>query len=372
LKTPFAVNTSTRIREASFSSLSTARACALGNTQYLVCLHSTGGFLSTRSTALNGNGWPTIPMLPVCSMTTRANAPSRSRWPRQKGTVIEQSADPGPLSHSVIHSSDWNLCSSAATGCMTAEATITSSQINSREKRLSLMIVVCLDRSFIPPPRPGARQGGGDNRRSTACSTFPERRLRQAALQGREVDAGHLLVLVEAGKDDSLGAGRSIPLQLQASRVDLVHHALHRRVDRDDRPVPWPELAAQVGAARLGDGVHPSQYPFHGFDRNEMYHVERPRGIVHACGGPPATMSPREHNAARSQAARPYLSALQVNSTRTSAFAGVTIPFRTLGISYRPVTCDGPRVARPEQHLQVARLAGRRLEVLGGDGGVEG
>jgi hypothetical protein len=225
LKTPFSVNTSTRIREAPFSSLSTARACAPGNTQYLVCLHSTGGFLSTRSTALNGNGWPTIPMLPVCSMTTRANEPFRSRWPRQKGTVIEQSANPAPLSHSVIHSSDWNRCSAAVAGCMTAEATITSRQITIREKRLSLMIVMCLDRSSIPPPRPGARQGGGDKGRSRACSTCPGSRLLQAAMQGRDVDAVHLLVLVVAGKDDGLGAGRSIPLQLQASRADLVHHA---------------------------------------------------------------------------------------------------------------------------------------------------
>ena len=92
--------------------------------------------------------------------------------------------------------------------------------------------------------------------------------------------------------------------------------------------MPRPELAAQAGAARFGDGVRPSHYPVPGFDRSEMFHVEPPRGIVpvDARGGPPATMSPREHDAERSQAARPCLSALQVNSTRTSAFAGVTYP----------------------------------------------
>ena len=169
MKTPFAVNTSTRIREASFSCLSTARACALGNTQYRDCLHSTGGFLSIRSTALNGNGSPTIPMLPVWSMTTRANEPSRSRWPRQKGTVIEQSGDPVPLSHSVIHSSDWNLCSAAVAECATAEATIATSQITIPGKRLSLMIVVC-------PIAVLFRRRGRALGRSTACSIFPERR----------------------------------------------------------------------------------------------------------------------------------------------------------------------------------------------------
>src|SRR6266481_5523464 len=71
-----------------------------------------GGFLSTRSTALIGRGWPTIPMLPVWSMTTSANEPARSPCVCQKGTVIEQSEV--PILHSVIHSSDLNVCSSAA------------------------------------------------------------------------------------------------------------------------------------------------------------------------------------------------------------------------------------------------------------------
>jgi len=44
--------------------------------------------------------------------------------------------------------------------------------------------------------------------------------------------------------------------------------------------VPRPELAAQAGAARFGDGVRPSHYPVPGFDRSEMFHVEPPRGIV--------------------------------------------------------------------------------------------
>src|SRR5215469_9158241 len=67
-----------------------------------------------RSTALVGSGWPTIPMLPVWSMTTSANEPARSLCVCvcQKGTVIEQSEV--SLLHSVIHSSDLNVCSPAA------------------------------------------------------------------------------------------------------------------------------------------------------------------------------------------------------------------------------------------------------------------
>src|SRR6266446_8686757 len=80
--------------------------------QYGVSLHSIGGFLSTRSTALIGRGWPTIPILPVWSMTTSANEPPRSPCVCQKGTVIEQSEVPIP--HSVIHSSDLNVSSPAA------------------------------------------------------------------------------------------------------------------------------------------------------------------------------------------------------------------------------------------------------------------
>ena len=65
-----------------------------------------------RSAALIGRGLPTIPMLPVWSMTTSANEPPRSPCVCQKGTVIEQSEV--PILHSVIHSSDLNVCSPAA------------------------------------------------------------------------------------------------------------------------------------------------------------------------------------------------------------------------------------------------------------------
>jgi len=100
------------------SCLTTARACALGKIQYRACLHSIGGFLSTRSTAFTGDGWPTIPMLPVWSMMTRAKEPSPPPRVCQNGTVIEQSGVPllGSAPHSVIHSSDRNVCSPVAGG----------------------------------------------------------------------------------------------------------------------------------------------------------------------------------------------------------------------------------------------------------------
>jgi len=80
--------------------------------------------------------------------------------------------------------------------------------------------------------------------------------LRQAAAQGAEINAVHLLVLLEAGKDDRLGAGHGITVALQALRADLLHHALHWRVDRGNRPVVGAEIALQAHAARRGDRVH--------------------------------------------------------------------------------------------------------------------
>jgi hypothetical protein len=80
--------------------------------------------------------------------------------------------------------------------------------------------------------------------------------LRQAPVQRREIDAVHLLILVEAGKDNSLSAGLGVALQLQSLRADLFHHALHRRVDRGDRPVIRPEIVLETCPVRLGDRVH--------------------------------------------------------------------------------------------------------------------
>jgi hypothetical protein len=75
-------------------------------------------------------------------------------------------------------------------------------------------------------------------------------------VQRLEIDAVHLLILVKAGEHDRLGAGLGIALQLQALGAALLHHALHRRVDRGGRPVTRPEIMLQARPARLGDGVH--------------------------------------------------------------------------------------------------------------------
>src|SRR5260370_35651460 len=89
--------------------------------------------------------------------------------------------------------------------------------------------------------------------------------LRQAAAQGAEIDAVHLLVLVEAGEHDGLGAGYRVAVALKALRADLLHHALHRRVDRGDRAVVGAEIALQTRLPRFGDGAHHPVRP----DRDE-------------------------------------------------------------------------------------------------------
>jgi hypothetical protein len=46
--------------------------------------------------------------------------------------------------------------------------------------------------------------------------------LGEAPVQGPKIDAVHFLVLVEAGEDDSLGAGDGIAVLLQALRADFL------------------------------------------------------------------------------------------------------------------------------------------------------
>jgi hypothetical protein len=207
-------------------------------------------------------------------MTTRANEPSRSRWPRQKGTVIEQSGDPVPLSHSVIHSSDWNLCSEAVAECATAEATIATSQITIPGKLLSLMIVVCLDRSSIPPPRPGARSI--HSLFNFSWAPF----LQQAAMQGREIDAVHLLLLIEAEEDNRLGVGLGIARSWRhCAQISFVMHCIGELIEAIAR-CPGPNGRLRRARRASATAFVPHTIPFHGFDRNEMFHVEPPRGIV--------------------------------------------------------------------------------------------
>src|SRR5512134_3848033 len=57
----------------------------------------------------------------------------------------------------------------------------------------------------------------------------------QARVETAEIDAVERLVLVEAREHVAHLAGRWVAMRLQALRADLLHHALHRRVDRCER-----------------------------------------------------------------------------------------------------------------------------------------
>src|SRR5438128_8046394 len=58
--------------------------------------------------------------------------------------------------------------------------------------------------------------------------------LRETRLEAFEDDRVEILILIEAGEDVADFSRRRIALRLEALRADLLHHALHRRVDRAD------------------------------------------------------------------------------------------------------------------------------------------
>src|SRR5262245_65172810 len=59
--------------------------------------------------------------------------------------------------------------------------------------------------------------------------------LAEPGAQALEVDAVDVLVLIETGEHHALDSGLGIAMHLQALCADLLHHALHRRVDGGDR-----------------------------------------------------------------------------------------------------------------------------------------
>src|SRR5262245_62654505 len=71
--------------------------------------------------------------------------------------------------------------------------------------------------------------------------------------QNVEIDAIEILVLVEAGEHHTLDAAFRIAMDLQALRADLLHHALHRRVDGGDRLVPGLQVLRQHAFTRVLD-----------------------------------------------------------------------------------------------------------------------
>jgi len=83
--------------------------------------------------------------------------------------------------------------------------------------------------------------------------------LPQSQLPQRAVE---LLVLVEAGEHDALEPGRGIAVDLQALRADLLHHALHRRVDGGDRLVAGLEMAGMTSTHAVGPGLRRRQHRF--------------------------------------------------------------------------------------------------------------
>src|SRR5262249_13790837 len=58
------------------------------------------------------------------------------------------------------------------------------------------------------------------------------------------------------GENDVFDSGRRIAMRLQALRADFFHHALHRRIDRRDRPVAGLEMRRENAFARLRHRRH--------------------------------------------------------------------------------------------------------------------
>jgi hypothetical protein len=78
----------------------------------------------------------------------------------------------------------------------------------------------------------------------------------------------HVLILVEAGEDERLAAGRRIDVLLQALRADLFHHALHGRVDAGDRCHITFHVRSKYAVAGCLDSRHHAIRP----NRNHAVH----------------------------------------------------------------------------------------------------
>src|SRR5439155_24375289 len=80
--------------------------------------------------------------------------------------------------------------------------------------------------------------------------------LRQACIERVEVDFVDRMILAEAREDIANLAALRIAMRLEALRGDFFHHALHRRVDRRDAPVPRLQMRLEQRMARAADGGH--------------------------------------------------------------------------------------------------------------------
>src|SRR5260221_12361707 len=93
----------------------------------------------------------------------------------------------------------------------------------------------------------------------------------QSGIQARPIHRVELLVLVEAREHYGLLAGHRVAVWLQALGADLLHHALHRRVDAADGMV----LRLQVGLEHIVAGVAGRPPPSGGADRPEGHAISR-------------------------------------------------------------------------------------------------
>ena len=88
------------------------------------------------------------------------------------------------------------------------------------------------------------------------CELFLDAVRTEAFVEVFEIDEIEVLVLIKAGKDKKLFAGVRVDMPLQALGADLLHHALHGRVDRTDRDVLLIEIRLERGVPGLANTVH--------------------------------------------------------------------------------------------------------------------
>src|ERR1044071_7331781 len=93
--------------------------------------------------------------------------------------------------------------------------------------------------------------------------------LAQSCAEVDEVDVVEVLVLVEAGEDERLLLRLRVDVALEALRADLLHHALHRGVDRADADVLLGQVRREHAVARV---LHRAHHPV-GADGDDARHV---------------------------------------------------------------------------------------------------
>src|ERR1044071_2018360 len=148
--------------------------------------------------------------------------------------------------------------SSSASSSGSSMSSISSSSRNSRTLLMSL--------SYLGERLPLLRQ---QPRQPEIRELLKYRVLAQARAEVREVDVVEVLVLVEAGEDERLLLRLRVDVALEALRADLLHHALHRGVDRADADVLLGQVRREHAVARV---LHRAHHPV-GADGDDARHV---------------------------------------------------------------------------------------------------